>query len=359
MNLLKLLEREDDIKVYLYLLSDHGKYMNMIPDGIERIQTSWLSNCIYAKPTELTVIQKIVRLFAKCARKVFGDERIITEVNKRLTKRLFRNSFDVAIGFSEGEPVNFIAEAKAEKKYAWIHNDYSNLTGTKAGYDYALEMMNNIFFVAEAARKDFSDAFPQFKSKLRIIKNTIDFGGIVKKAEISDQEVNYNLEKINIVSVGRVSKQKAFERIPEIITRLSNVELQWHIIGDGDMMLDLRNAIQAFNVEGKIVLHGSKQNPYPYVNKADLLVVTSLYESQPMVILEALTLGVPVISTNFTSARELLYGNGYGMLCDNSVDGIANAIEECLKGNNLDRMRMACREFEYDNKAIVKEIISL
>lgn len=64
--------------------------------------------------------------------------------------------------------------------------------------------------------------------------------------------------------------------------------------------------------------------PVGYVKNADVYVLTSLYESQPMVIMEALTLGIPVISTNFASATEMLSGVKYGMICENSSSGILN-----------------------------------
>lgn len=358
LNLLKYLEKETDVEVYLYLLSNHGEYLNMIPKGITQIETGWISDAVYAKPAELTKLQIIIRAFIKLLRQFFGDERVYTLINKKLTNKI-GIKFDVAIAFSEGEPVNFVAETMADRRYAWIHNDFSNLTGTKAGYEYALKKLNKIFFVADAAKKDFQQAYPIFTDKLGIIKNTINFEGIIEKANFDTDVSLYDLNKINIVSVGRVSNQKAFERIPEVMYGLKQSKIVWHIIGDGEEMSNLSAMVTNSEFCGEIILHGAKQNPYPYIKYADLLVVTSLYESQPMVILEALSLGTPVISTNFTSACELLKDKEYGVLCDNSVEGITEAVKVCMKGNNLDEMRSACSQFQYDNVSIVREIIEL
>lgn len=94
------------------------------------------------------------------------------------------------------------------------------------------------------------------------------------------------------------------------------------------------------------------------MKNADVYVLTSLYESQPMVIMEALTLGIPVISTNFASATEMLSGVKYGMICENSSSGILNAIEE-ITTERLKEMKAATQEFIYDNDYIIRQIMEL
>lgn len=104
---------------------------------------------------------------------------------------------------------------------------------------------------------------------------------------------------------------------------------------------------------------GAKSNPYPLIKNADVMVVTSIYESQPMVMLEALTLGVPVISTQFTSAFEILENKPYGILCDNSVEGIADALNNNLNSKALTGLREGCKAFCYNNAEIISKVLGL
>ena len=162
---------------------------------------------------------------------------------------------------------------------------------------------------------------------------------------------------LNIVSVGRISKQKAFERIIEVVPKLSR-KVNWVIIGDGEDYNLLVSKVKDLKLDKVIHFIGSRKNPFSYVKNADVYVLTSLYESQPMVIMEALTLGIPVISTNFASATEMLSGVKYGMICENSSSGILNAIEE-ITTERLKEMKAATQEFIYDNDYIIRQIMEL
>lgn len=92
---------------------------------------------------------------------------------------------------------------------------------------------------------------------------------------------------------------------------------------------------------------------------ADALIVTSLYESQPMVILESLLLGVPVISTDFSSAAEMLSGKEYAIICDNSDDAVTQAVTDIVNSEKLTAMKNATKGFTYDNNAIVQNILEV
>jgi glycosyltransferase involved in cell wall biosynthesis len=68
---------------------------------------------------------------------------------------------------------------------------------------------------------------------------------------------------------------------------------------------------------------------------ADYLLVPSLNEAAPMVFDEAIVLGVPVITTNTTSATEMI-GNQYGIVCENSQEGLVSALRALEKNAALD-----------------------
>ena len=70
----------------------------------------------------------------------------------------------------------------------------------------------------------------------------------------------------------------------------------------------LKGLAEACALDGRVIFAGETQNPYGLMNAADYLLVPSRHEAAPMVFMEASALGVPVISSDTLSARELLKG---------------------------------------------------
>lgn len=100
-----------------------------------------------------------------------------------------------------------------------------------------------------------------------------------------------------IVSVGRLDHQKGFERIPKLARPLfeKHPDLKWVLVGDGIYRQRIEADIRAYGLSGKIILTGW-QNPYPFYEKAEFLVMTSRYEGFGLVLLEALSEKCPVIA---------------------------------------------------------------
>ena len=71
---------------------------------------------------------------------------------------------------------------------------------------------------------------------------------------------------------------------------------------------------------------GKKDNPYPYIKNADLLVCASFTEGYNLTVAEALVLGTPVLSTDCEGPREILDNGKYGMLVENSEQGLYDGL---------------------------------
>ena len=81
-------------------------------------------------------------------------------------------------------------------------------------------------------------------------------------------------------------------------------------MGDGPQKLVLEKKIVNYHMENCVLLLGEQENPYRYMLNADYLLVPSLHEAAPMVFDEANILGLPIISTNTTSASEMVASSG-------------------------------------------------
>ena len=76
---------------------------------------------------------------------------------------------------------------------------------------------------------------------------------------------------------------------------------------------------------------GQVSNPYKYLKEADCFILSSNHEGQPMVLLEALALHMPIIATDITGNRSVLH-NTNGLLVDNSIEGLSIGIEQFING---------------------------
>lgn len=240
------------------------------------------------------------------------------------------NKYDVVIAYSEGIAAQIASVVSCEKRFVYIHNDYS-FDCARGDSGTSFEIFNKIVCVSEATRKSFINVFPNLKDKTRTIYNIIN-DRLIKQLSNEAIPAEYDKNCINILSVGRVCYQKRFEVIPSIIKTLSKArdkEIRWYIVGDGpeNEVEALRREIKRLDVTMNCIILGSRDNPYPYIRYADLFVLTSRYESYPTVINEALALGTTVISVDIPPAYEMLPKESI-LALDSLADGIAHFLRE-------------------------------
>ena len=369
-SLLNLLEKmvKAGVQCDLLLFSPYGDFTNQIPHGVRVLHGDILMQSIYATKQTLKkyapsylVLMKAVQ---KILKKVFGEKRFYDHVMRGYAKRHFKNNdYDAVIAFQEGDCVKFATYVPSPCRLAWIHNDYGNLQGEQRGTPAIFSKLDSILFVAEGTRRTFVEAYPQFADKMRVIPNILPQDRIRESASDDDAErIFTDPNRIHIVSVGRVARQKAFERIPEVLDGLGTLSqrIEWSVIGDGPDLPRLREELETKGLQDCVRFIGARNNPFPLVRQADLYVLTSLYESQPMVVMEALTLGVPVLSTDFASVRELLGNKPFGVICENSVAGLTDSLRRLLESpKEIQSMQQSAKEYEYDNDAIIFAIVGL
>ena len=107
---------------------------------------------------------------------------------------------------------------------------------------------------------------------------------------------------------------------------------------------------------------GMQKNPYPYIKDADLLVCSSYYEGYNLTVAEALIIGTPVLSTDCTGPREILDGGEYGMIVENSDEGLYNGLKRCCDDSALlkkYREKAKLRHDFFDEDRILKQITGL
>lgn len=127
----------------------------------------------------------------------------------------------------------------------------------------------------------------------------------------------YDFYVINIFSPVRICEEKGVMRMIPIFARLKEQGFKfcWRVAGWGPLYEEAIALRDKYQMQGEIEFLGHLTNPYPYFKKSDLLLLPSFKEAAPMVYGEAEILGVPVLTTNTTSAVELVADRGIGYFC--------------------------------------------
>lgn len=230
------------------------------------------------------------------------------------------DGFDVYVAFVEGFCTKILSH-KNGPKVSWAHTDlksfpwtlnkgiYGNFNEERGVY----EKYDKVVCVSRSV-EDVMTNYYGIKNVLTIY-NPIDIEEIHKKSE---EEIESMPSSFNIITVGRLVKQKGYDLLIPIIGRLKKqgLDARLYILGEGEERGFLETLIAEMHLEDVVYLLGYKANPYPYLKHADLFVCSSRVEGYSLVVAEALTLGTPVVSIRCSGPEEVLGQGKYGLLCN-------------------------------------------
>lgn len=135
-----------------------------------------------------------------------------------------------------------------------------------------------------------------------------------------------------IVAVGRLVEQKGFDTLITALARLSDRTVRLIIFGEGPLRQQLINHAKAVSVANRLDLAGYSPAPQAEVNAADCFVLSSRFEGSPNVLVEAMSTGVPVVSTRCPyGPEEVLVSSQLGILVPvDDPAAMARAIDQAL-----------------------------
>jgi glycosyltransferase involved in cell wall biosynthesis len=110
------------------------------------------------------------------------------------------------------------------------------------------------------------------------------------------------------------------------ILRDSGLDAVWYIVGDGEEREKLTSLIKRYGLEDRFILLGTRDNPYPYFENADIYVHATKFEGKSIAIQEAQILGLPVIASDCSGNREQVEDGVDGCLCRFDAGHIADAV---------------------------------
>lgn len=271
---------------------------------------------------------------------------------------ILEDGADIVVSYSAWN-CDQISFAKGAKSVKYIHGD----PGTNPVYrDEArnkrelLAKYDRIICVSTSAWKAFRE-ISGLTEGVELHYNPINSENVRRLAE---EAVDLPEGEPIICAVGRLSAEKAFERLIIIHKNLieEGIRHKLLIVGDGADKEYLHRLVRATGTEDSVILAGYQSNPYPYMKRSRFLVNSSYTEGLPVIAMEALTLGVPIVAP-IPSIGEVFGDEVCGIITENTNAGLEEGIKRMLTDEAFYRQTKAGaekrREF-FDGRRMVKEV---
>lgn len=257
------------------------------------------------------------------------------------------SSFDHAVDFSGYSPFwgELYRHGKVMTRTIWLHNDlaadservihehkphHRNLQAVFKSYRH----FDNLVSVSERLRDINRMKLGTWaqETKFSYARNTLNLERIRSLATRTINDATFEnphttTYSCQFITVGRLSPEKNHARLIEAFAQVHERKpgSRLVIVGDGPLKSDLEKQAKNLGLATTITFTGHTDNPYAHMNDSDVFVLSSDYEGQPMVILEALVIGLPVISTAFGSVGSAM-PDGLGTIVECDVDALATAM---------------------------------
>ncbi len=267
-----------------------------------------------------------------------------------------------------------IISIRSYLKYSEVDQQYYRLNKV-AGKHCDLETVVSRQLIDEQVNEYNSNI-----DKIKVIHNFVDKDKIDNYLK---ERSNVKLSNKTIINVGRLSNQKGQKYLIRAFSKVVKVvpDAKLVILGKGELEEELKKEIKKFHLEKSVKLLGYQNNPYIYMKKSSCFVLSSFFEGMPNVVLEAMYLGLPIISCDCISGvRDIIapktdmnYRNRemskeeYGILVpimkeDKAIDYLSDSMIEMLqdvKLNDYYRKQSRKRIKDFSKEKVMKEWINI
>lgn len=253
----------------------------------------------------------------------FENRRYIQYVRNQISEK----QFDTCIIYSDVAAETAIRAINAKRYLMYYHHGAMRHVYHDG---IAYKRCEKIIAVSQNQARELKKFVPAVAEKVVVVHNLTDIDGVKAKAMLPMDD-QFDQERYNIVSVGRISPEKGMDIAVQACAKLVQAGIEtvcWWIVGDGPAMGDVKRTVTRLHMEPYINLVGMKDNPYPYIRQADLYVQPSRVESFGLTITEALILGKPVVATRTQGACEILTDHVNGFLSEVDADALARLIQQ-------------------------------
>jgi len=185
--------------------------------------------------------------------------------------------------------------------------------------------------VSKAAADDLANNFGVSSKRISYIYNGVD-QEFLAKAALEPIPFKLNSEQVHLVSAGRLNPQKGFDLLLDALAQIKSKNWCLWLLGSGSEEKKLLQKAAANGIKNRVVFIGFDANPWRWFSRADIFIMSSRWEGLPNALIEAMALGLPVISTNCPGGpAEILENGRWGKLvAPDSPEALARAIDTLI-----------------------------
>lgn len=347
-SLVNLLNEIDynEYSVDLLLIKKKGELISQLPQNVNIIETPYELRSLFSNRIEKIrgikyfVIRGCSILYSEIYGKIKPGDNCAVRWNGFYDKAIPKldRKYDVAISYLAGPSMFYVAnKVEAKKKIVFIHSDYKAsgaFIGKNTDFPY-FKKFDVIPTISEQCKNSLVKEFPDIREKFVVVPN-ITSTRLIEARSCQFIPEEYKERKSIICSVGRLSNEKGFDMAAQAaaILKSRKILFSWYIVGEGGERKKIQEIIAKNHLEDCFFLLGIRDNPYPYMRYADIVVQPSRYEGKSMVLDEAKILAKPIIATNYTTVHDQLTEEE-GLIVEMSPKGIADGVQKILSDESV------------------------
>lgn len=346
----------DQYDVDVLILHPHGELMDELPKGVRVIKSHPFFNAVDTNIGELIRSKQLIKIIHKLILVLLMKTGMIVPVIMSIRKNLIKHKYDVEFSAKEGFCTIFVSCGDAKKKLNWVQVDYSVQNYSKNHMGLMIKTLKNIdlnIACSEKVGKAYGEMFKT--NRIQVINNFIDTETVELKLNETMDVTKY--PEFTFITVARFHPQKSVDRLIQAFAFVhkQNPNTRLVVIGDGEQKKMILDLIESNQIQDHVVLLGIKHNPYPYIKKADVFVLSSLYEGFPTIVVESLLSGTPVLATDVAGVKEQILRTEHGWIVENSQEALQKQMLDVSLEHELIRsFKQKLEAYSYPNETILK-----
>ncbi len=326
-----LLEKFDRNKFHIGLFVYHNKFSTHVPDDIDTFSAD-----ISADPRSNGLFSKIISFFLKVVAagrvlKKFKPDVVFcvagTNLSVIVARYIYYRKAKIVLSEHVIESIYISYTMKGIAKY-----------GLKRLISLLYPLSELIIVPLKGISDDLSQNYGVSNKKIRVIPNPLDIQKVQILSKMSPPLTVPSNDSYIVGFVGSLSWEKNLSILLKAFSILKNkgISVKLLVVGDGPEREKLQRISQELGIASYVHFIGYQDNPYMFMAHFDVLVLPSLYETFSYVSIEAMTCGVPVISTKWYGCEEIYY-NMYNciLVSINNSEELAEAIFRVLMDDEL------------------------
>lgn len=312
---------QNDWEIHLALLENKGGFFEFLPKEVNvHIITEFqkvkpiihepLKRIVFNSLHQFRLIKALRYLYLWFNQKFQKSNLSVFRYIFKTIKPFNEELFDLAVAFAGPYPfIDYYVANKvnAKEKWGWVHFDISKFIIDEPVIREVYQYFSKINIVSQEAKDIFDNKFPSFIDKTCYTPNIIDIE-FIKSISKEKIDLSRDNKQIVICTVGRISLEKgqhmALQALSIVVSKYPSVV--WWFVGDGNDLSRCKSFVQNNGLSDNVVFTGTQKNPYPYMKNCDIYVQPSLHEGYCITLAEAKIFEHPIITTDFTGAKEQL-----------------------------------------------------